>query len=93
MDISSRNDKVTIKLNVTVVAEDADPKTRPIGLQLHDQSGMSGAHTGQKGTDPFFAKAAKKSVSPLLLCFRIAGEKCVWTFCCLSLELCEIEDT
>jgi len=41
MDISSRNDKITIKLNGRVVAEHAgDPKrskTGPIGLQLHDQ--------------------------------------------------------
>ena len=41
MDISSRNDKITIKLNGKVVAEHAgDPqrsKTGPIGLQLHDQ--------------------------------------------------------
>jgi len=41
MDISSRNAKITIKLNGRVVAEhDGDPqrpKTGPIGLQLHDQ--------------------------------------------------------
>jgi len=41
MDISSRNDKITIKLNGRVVAEHAGdpqrPKTGPIGLQLHDQ--------------------------------------------------------
>jgi hypothetical protein len=41
MDIISRNDKITIKLNGKVVAEHAgDPKrskTGPIGLQLHDQ--------------------------------------------------------
>jgi hypothetical protein len=41
MDISSRKDKITVKLNGRVVAEKAgDPqrsKTGPIGLQLHDQ--------------------------------------------------------
>ena len=41
MDISSRNDKITVKLNGRVVAEHpGDPqrsKTGPIGLQLHDQ--------------------------------------------------------
>jgi hypothetical protein len=41
MDIMSRNDKITIKLNGRVVAEHpGDParsKTGPIGLQLHDQ--------------------------------------------------------
>src|SRR5690242_1515357 len=41
MDIISRNDKITIKLNGKVVAEHAGdpqrPKTGPIGLQLHDQ--------------------------------------------------------
>ena len=41
MDIISRNDKITIKLNGKVVAESpGDPKrakTGPIGLQLHDQ--------------------------------------------------------
>jgi Domain of Unknown Function (DUF1080) len=41
MDISSRNDKITIQLNGRVVAEHAGdparPKTGPIGLQLHDQ--------------------------------------------------------
>jgi hypothetical protein len=41
MDISSRNDKITVRLNGKVVAEHAgDPqrsKTGPIGLQLHDQ--------------------------------------------------------
>jgi hypothetical protein len=41
MDIVSRNDKITIRLNGRVVAEHAgDPKrskTGPIGLQLHDQ--------------------------------------------------------
>ena len=41
MDISSRFDKISIKLNGRVVAEHAgDPKrskTGPIGLQLHDQ--------------------------------------------------------
>jgi hypothetical protein len=41
MDILSRNDKITIKLNGRVVAEHAgDPqrsKVGPIGLQLHDQ--------------------------------------------------------
>jgi hypothetical protein len=41
MDILSRNDKITIKVNGRVVAEHpGDPqrsKTGPIGLQLHDQ--------------------------------------------------------
>ena len=41
MDIISRNDKITIKLNGRIVAEHpGDPqrsKTGPIGLQLHDQ--------------------------------------------------------
>jgi hypothetical protein len=41
MDIISRNEKITIKLNGRVVAEHvgdpARPKTGPIGLQLHDQ--------------------------------------------------------
>src|SRR3954447_7028481 len=41
MDILSRNDRITIKLNGRVVAEHAGdpkrPKTGPIGLQLHDQ--------------------------------------------------------
>ncbi|HXK06507.1 MAG TPA: DUF1080 domain-containing protein [Verrucomicrobiae bacterium] len=41
MDILSRNDKITVKLNGRVVAEHAGdparPKTGPIGLQLHDQ--------------------------------------------------------
>ena len=41
MDILSRNDKITMKLNGRVVAEHAgDPKrskTGPIGLQMHDQ--------------------------------------------------------
>ena len=41
MDISSRNDKITIRLNGRVVAEHGgDPKrskTGPIGLQMHDQ--------------------------------------------------------
>ena len=41
MDILSRNDKITIKLNGKVVAEHGGdpkrPKTGPIGLQLHDQ--------------------------------------------------------
>jgi hypothetical protein len=41
MDISSRNDKITVRLNGRVVAEHpGDPKrskTGPIGLQLHDQ--------------------------------------------------------
>ena len=41
MDILSRNDKITIRLNGRVVAEHAGdparPKTGPIGLQLHDQ--------------------------------------------------------
>jgi hypothetical protein len=41
MDIQSRNDKITIRLNGRVVAEHAGdpkrPKTGPIGLQLHDQ--------------------------------------------------------
>jgi len=41
MDILSRSDKITIKLNGRVVAEHAGdprrPKVGPIGLQLHDQ--------------------------------------------------------
>jgi hypothetical protein len=41
MEISSRNDKITISLNGRVVAEHAGdpkrPKVGPIGLQLHDQ--------------------------------------------------------
>jgi hypothetical protein len=41
MDIISRNDKITVRLNGRVVAEHAgDPqrsKVGPIGLQLHDQ--------------------------------------------------------
>jgi hypothetical protein len=41
MDITSRNEKITVSLNGRVVAEHAgDPKrskTGPIGLQLHDQ--------------------------------------------------------
>ena len=41
MDISSHNDKITVKLNGKLAAEHAgDPKrskTGPIGLQLHDQ--------------------------------------------------------
>ncbi len=41
LDISSRNDKITVRLNGKVVAEHAGdpqrPKTGPIGLQLHDQ--------------------------------------------------------
>ncbi len=41
LDISSANDKITIRLNGKVVAEHAgDParsKTGPIGLQMHDQ--------------------------------------------------------
>ncbi len=41
MEISSRRDKITVKLNGKVVAEHAGdpqrPKTGPIGLQLHDQ--------------------------------------------------------
>jgi hypothetical protein len=41
MDILSRNDKITVKLNGRVVAESAGdpkrPKVGPIGLQLHDQ--------------------------------------------------------
>jgi len=41
MDILSRNDKITVKLNGRVVAEHAGdpkrPKAGPIGLQLHDQ--------------------------------------------------------
>lgn len=45
LDISSRNDKISIKLNGQVVAEHAgDPqrsKTGPIGLQLHDQFSIS----------------------------------------------------
>ena len=45
MDISSRNEKITISLNGRVVAEHpGDPnrsKTGPIGLQLHDQFSIS----------------------------------------------------
>ena len=41
LDISSRNDKISVRLNGRVVAEHAGdparPKTGPIGLQLHDQ--------------------------------------------------------
>lgn len=41
LDIASRNDKITVRLNGKVVAEHAGdparPKTGPIGLQLHDQ--------------------------------------------------------
>jgi hypothetical protein len=41
MDILSRNDKITVKLNGRVVAEHpGDPKRSkvgPIGLQMHDQ--------------------------------------------------------
>jgi hypothetical protein len=41
MDIISRKDRITIKLNGRVVAQDpgdpARPQTGPIGLQLHDQ--------------------------------------------------------
>jgi len=41
MDILSRNEKITVRLNGRVVAEHAGdparPKTGPIGLQLHDQ--------------------------------------------------------
>ena len=41
LDISSRNDKITVSLNGRIVAEHpGDParsKTGPIGLQLHDQ--------------------------------------------------------
>lgn len=41
LDIASRNEKITVKLNGNVVAEHAGdpnrPKTGPIGLQLHDQ--------------------------------------------------------
>ena len=41
LDIISRNEKITIRLNGKVVAEHAGdpqrPKTGPIGLQLHDQ--------------------------------------------------------
>ncbi|MGO9261240.1 MAG: DUF1080 domain-containing protein [Bryobacteraceae bacterium] len=41
MDISSRNDKILVRLNGRVVAEHpGDPnrsKTGPIGLQMHDQ--------------------------------------------------------
>lgn len=41
LDISSRNDKITVRLNGNIVAEHAGdparPKTGPIGLQLHDQ--------------------------------------------------------
>jgi hypothetical protein len=45
MDISSRNDKITIRLNGHVVAEHPGdpkrPKVGPIGLQLHDQFSIS----------------------------------------------------
>ncbi len=45
MEIISRNDKITIKLNGKVVAEHAGdpkrPKVGPIGLQLHDQFSIS----------------------------------------------------
>jgi hypothetical protein len=41
MEISSRNQKITVRLNGQVVAEHPGdpqrPKTGPIGLQLHDQ--------------------------------------------------------
>lgn len=41
LDISSRNDKISVRLNGKLVAEHAGdparPKTGPIGLQLHDQ--------------------------------------------------------
>ena len=41
LDIASRNDKISIRLNGKLVAEHAGdparPKTGPIGLQLHDQ--------------------------------------------------------
>lgn len=41
MDISSRNDKITVMLNDKLAAQHAGdpkrPKTGPIGLQLHDQ--------------------------------------------------------
>ncbi|MFN0102718.1 MAG: DUF1080 domain-containing protein [Bryobacteraceae bacterium] len=41
LDISSRNDKISIRLNGKLVAEHAGdparPKAGPIGLQLHDQ--------------------------------------------------------
>jgi hypothetical protein len=41
LDISSRKDKISVRLNGKVVAEHAGdpqrPKTGPIGLQLHDQ--------------------------------------------------------
>ena len=41
LDISSRRDKITVRLNGKVVAEHAGdparPKAGPIGLQLHDQ--------------------------------------------------------
>lgn len=41
LDIISRNDKITVRLNGNIVAEHAGdparPKTGPIGLQLHDQ--------------------------------------------------------
>jgi hypothetical protein len=44
MDILSRNDKITVKLNGRVVAEHpGDPKRSkvgPIGLQIHDQSSV-----------------------------------------------------
>jgi hypothetical protein len=45
MDISSRNDKITVRLNGRVVAEHPGdpnrPKVGPIGLQLHDQFSIS----------------------------------------------------
>jgi hypothetical protein len=41
LDISSRRDKITVRLNGKIVAEHAGdparPKAGPIGLQLHDQ--------------------------------------------------------
>lgn len=41
LDISSRNDKISMRLNRQLVAEHAGdpnrPKTGPIGLQLHDR--------------------------------------------------------
>ena len=41
LDISSRNDKISVRLNGKLVAEHPGdpnrPKTGPIGLQLHDQ--------------------------------------------------------
>ena len=45
MEISSRNDKISVRLNGKIVAEHPGdpkrPKTGPIGLQLHDQFSIS----------------------------------------------------